>query len=78
MTTVIACQAIHSTARILAMERVVAKKSMHDSDDDVDYWLSRPAAERIGAVEELRRTYYGSADGAEPRLSRVLRITRTS
>ena len=61
------------------MERVVVKKSMHDNDDtdaEVDYWLSRPAAERLGAVEELRRTYYGWADGAEPRLSRVLRVAR--
>jgi hypothetical protein len=61
------------------VERVVTKKSMHDpDDDDADYWLSRPAAERIGAVEELRRTYYGWADGAEPRLSRVLRVFRPS
>ncbi len=34
------------------------------------YWLSRPAAERIAAVEFLRRQYLGP--GA--RLQRVLRV----
>ena len=59
------------------MERVVVKKSMHDDDDDLEYWLSRPMSERWRAVEELRQTYYGWADGSEPRLQRVLRITRS-
>ncbi len=67
-----------SAGQTLHVERVVTKKSMHGCDDDVEYWLSRPAAERLGAFEELRRTYYGWADGAEPRLSRVLRVTRSS
>lgn len=60
------------------MERVVVKRSMHDPDDahgDAVYWLSRPAGERFRAVEELRRTYYGWADGAEPRLQRVVHVT---
>ncbi|HET9868893.1 MAG TPA: hypothetical protein VFR02_00130 [bacterium] len=29
--------------------------------DDVEYWLSRPAAERIEAVELLRKERYGSS-----------------
>ena len=40
--------------------------------DDLDYWLSRPAEERIAAVEILRREYYGSS----ARLQRISRIIK--
>jgi hypothetical protein len=54
---------------------------MHDpsvqrDDEAVEYWLSRPVAERWAAVEQLRRAFYGWTDGTEPRLQRVLRIVR--
>jgi hypothetical protein len=64
-----------STGIISDVERVVTKKSMHETDDDSTYWLALPASERWAAVEQMRRTYYGWADGTEPRLLRVLRIT---
>ncbi|MBE7418797.1 MAG: hypothetical protein HS128_13845 [Ideonella sp.] len=45
---------------------------------DLAYWLSRPMAERIAAVEALRAQHHatdGAAD-AEPRLQRVCRVAR--
>ena len=46
--------------------------------DDLRYWLSRSVAERIAAVEQLRRDHWGeSADtDAEPRLQRVCRLVQ--
>lgn len=53
----------------------MTKKSMHEPDDDSEYWLQRPAAERWAEVEHLRCIYYGWVNGPEPRLLRVLHIT---
>ncbi|HUB26451.1 MAG TPA: hypothetical protein VL992_13575 [Tepidisphaeraceae bacterium] len=47
-----------------------------DADaDDVNYWLSRSPAERIGALKYLRRRAYGD-DQVDARLQRVLTIAR--
>jgi len=51
-------------ARKIAL--VVVKRGLHD-DNDVKYWRSRPLAERIGAVTELRMALWdldGDGDGA--------------
>jgi hypothetical protein len=57
------------------MKRVVHKTSLHDPQAaarDLAYWLSRPLAERIEAVEMLRvRTY-----GILPPLPRVARVIK--
>ncbi len=37
---------------------------------NLEYWLSRPPEERLSAVEELRREYYGDSH----RLQRVARV----
>jgi hypothetical protein len=34
------------------------------TDDDLDFWLSRPIAERIAAVEVLRRRVFGGDSDA--------------
>jgi hypothetical protein len=48
--------------------------------DDLAYWLSRPMAERIAAVETIRRSFMGLGEqaggDAEPRLQRVCRVAR--
>jgi hypothetical protein len=57
------------------IERVVHKGSLHDfksAKADLAYWLSRPAEERLAAVDYLRRQYYGSSE----RLQRVVRVTK--
>jgi hypothetical protein len=58
---------------IWLMEKVIQIKPLHDPDSaqgNVEYWLARPAAERIAAVELLRNQYYGTL----PRLQRVARV----
>ena len=57
------------------MERVVYMTHLHDPtlvSRDLAYWLSRPLAERIAAVETLRERVYGNSQ----RLQRVARIVQ--
>lgn len=59
------------------IEKVVQKHKLRDYDEvkaDLKYWLSRPAAERVDAVEFYRRIVYGSL----PRLQRVVRVIKRS
>jgi hypothetical protein len=44
--------------------------------DDLRYWLSRPVAERLAAVEQLRRDHEGVTTDAEPRLQRGCRLVQ--
>ena len=44
--------------------------------NDVVYWLSRPAFERILMVEQLRADYHGWNYESIPRLQRVYRIVK--
>ena len=42
----------------MAIAKVIRKTTLHEANDDirdVAYWLSRPVAERLAAVEALRR-----------------------
>jgi len=54
------------------IQRVMAKRDLTESSvrDDVAYWRSRPAPERIAAVETLRRQHHGST----ARLQRSARV----
>jgi hypothetical protein len=62
-----------------AMTVVVARRRSDEPDDDLDFWLSRPMAERIAAVEVLRRRVFGGGDDATgPRLQRVCRVVQRS
>jgi len=57
------------------MRRVVQIRRMdRDSEmrQNLEYWLSRPPEERLAAVEELRRQFYGPPQ----RLERVVRVVR--
>ena len=60
------------------MKRVVHKISLHDphaAAQDLAYWLSRPLAERIEAVETLRNRAYGELSRM-PRVARVVKRSR--
>jgi hypothetical protein len=58
--------------------KVVTITRLHEPSSDVKYWLSRPLAERIGAVTELRHSLLGVSDAPGRRLQRVHRVlTRT-
>ena len=44
--------------------------------DDVLYWLSRPAIERIRALEEIRRQYNDWNSGTGRKFQRVYKIVK--
>ena len=47
------------------------------SADNLAYWLSRPAGERIAAVEELRRSTYRLVHGrALPQMLRIAKVLK--
>ncbi|MDG0832370.1 hypothetical protein [Roseateles saccharophilus] len=48
------------------------------TNEDLAYWRSRPAAERLAAVEQLRLQHEGLSEhpDAQPRLQRVCRVTQ--
>jgi hypothetical protein len=61
------------------MIRSVQHTSKHRQQAvDLAFWLSRPMAERIAAIEALRLPMYAPADSpdAEQRLQRIFRVAR--
>ena len=56
------------------MALVVNRVKLHKGDSDLEYWLSRDPAERIAAVEIIRRRIFGGTDEARQGLQRVCRI----
>ena len=59
------------------IEKVVSKHTLSQwsqAKDDLKYWLSKPAEERISAVEILRRQWYGDS----ARLQRTIRVIKRS
>ena len=57
------------------IEKVVNKADLSRHDEvkqNLAYWLSRPPAERVEAVELLRRRVHG--DSASARIERVVRV----
>jgi hypothetical protein len=55
------------------IKKVISKCSLsqwHKEKDDLQYWLSRTPEERIGAVEFLRKQYYGDSE----RLQRTVKV----
>ena len=53
-----------------------AKRRLHEKDDTLVYWLSRPVEERLAHLQSLRVEYYGWEDETGPRLQRVHRVLR--
>lgn len=60
------------------MVRVVAKSAVGEEQDEIAYWMTVPVADRIAAVEVLRRRVFGYNDATRPELQRVCRIIRNS
>ena len=59
------------------IEKVVRKRNLtthSQAKEDLAYWLSRPAEERVLAVEYLRRQHHGST-GRLQRVARVIKRT---
>ena len=66
---------IHERVNSCMIKKVVTHRDLHDRSAgaaDLRYWLSRPPAERIEAVEALRREHHGSSE----RLQRTARVVQ--
>ena len=50
---------------------IVQRFPLHDEPDEIAYWLTRPVAERIAAVEVLRQRVYGYNADTRMGLQRV-------
>ena len=62
---------------ILMIEKIAQVKKMDDKNliiEDLKYWLSKSPAERVEAVDFLRRQAHGSST----RLQRVARVIERS
>lgn len=46
--------------------------------NDFHYWQSQPVWSRLATLESIRREYHQWKYGSEPRLQRVLTITKRS
>ena len=57
-------------------------KQKREATQNLDYWLSRPAFERISAVQELREQYFrffnklSDYDESRKRLRRFYKVTK--
>jgi hypothetical protein len=58
------------------MIKVAVATTLHAKSNDRAYWLSRPMAERIAAVETLRRQNAAGRPDVEQRLQKVCRVTQ--
>jgi hypothetical protein len=57
--------------------KIATKTSLKGEGSDVSYWLSRPPAERLAALEEIRQEYNRwKYSDAEQRFQRVYRIVK--
>lgn len=60
------------------MEKTLLIVPMKEQQSDYQYWITRPVAERLEAVEALRRQYLELTKHVEPRLQRVCRVIKPS
>jgi len=56
------------------IEKVVTIKRLGQEDPPWMYWRTRSHAERLEAVEKIRKEFHGWTNESEPRLSRIYRI----
>jgi hypothetical protein len=69
-------EAIEHEQRYSSMKKVIRVVSLKNQPSDYEYWLSRPVAERLDAIEALRRQYLEFTKNVEPRLQRVCRVIK--
>ena len=55
---------------------VARKMRLSDQPTDFAYWQSRPYAERLATLEQIRREYISWKYGSEPGFQRVYTITK--
>lgn len=55
---------------------VVKKMRLSDQPSDFAYWQSRPYAERLATLEQIRREYIRWKYGSEPGFQRVYTVVK--
>lgn len=60
---------------LLAIEKICMKYNLREEPSDATYWRSRPYAERLATLEEIRQEFHRWKYHAEPRLQRAYSIT---
>jgi hypothetical protein len=58
------------------MEKVIARYPLKEQPRDTEYWLSRPVAERLAAVEQLRQDMLATEPDAIQGLQRICRVVK--
>jgi len=58
------------------MEKVARTVSLHDPPSDAAYWRKQSPADRLAALEQLRREYHDWPDDTQPRLPRVYSVAK--
>jgi hypothetical protein len=69
---------ISATSQPRMIRKVVRVTTNLDQPSDYQYWITRPIAERLDAVEMLRQSYLSFRTDVPARLQRVYRITQQS
>ena len=67
-----------SENQLRMIKKVVRITTNQDQSSDYDYWITRPIAERLNAVEMLRQSYLSLRTDAPTRLQRVYQLTQQS
>ena len=57
--------------------RIIRNKTLQKTDD-IGFWMNRTAEERIAAVEDMRKDYWGENYASEQRFPRFYKITKHS
>ena len=65
------------------IRQVVKKIHLREASNDAEFWRSRPAQQRLGTLEAIRREYHDqpeddAPDDHRPRLQRVCRVLKRS
>lgn len=69
---------IPATSEPRMIRKVVRITTNQDQPSDYQYWITRPIAERLDAVEMLRQSYLSFLPDVPTRLQRVYRVTQQS
>ena len=62
--------------KVSHVQKIVTKVNIRQQTSDFAYWQSRPYAERLAALEDIRQEYHRWRHDAESRLQRVYRIVK--
>ncbi len=60
----------------MEIAKVVKIMKMSEQRSDFEYWQTRPVAERLAALEEIRAEYHGKDYESQRGLQRVFRISK--